>query len=372
MTNTQNNIPQLRFPEFEGEWVEEKLNRYCNKIASGKSKQVENEVYNLYGSTGIIGKTNKYSNDGKFILIARVGANAGLINIVDGKFGVTDNTLILDLNENIDIYFIYSLLLKYNLNRLVFGSGQPLITGGQLKSLKLMYPSKKEQQKIANFLTAVDSKLQALKKKKALLEQYKKGIMQKLFTVKTDGRPSLRFKDENGKDFPDWEVKKLGDEVDYEQPTKYLVSSTEYDNSYKTPVLTAGKTFILGYTDEINNIFENKLPVIIFDDFTTATKYVNFPFKAKSSAMKILIAKEKENIKFIYEVMQTIKFEIGGHGRHWISIYSKMNLLFPCREEQTKIANFLSAIDDKITKTDNQIEQTGQWKKGLLQKMFCN
>jgi type I restriction enzyme S subunit len=87
----------------------------------------------------------------------------------------------------------------------------------------------------------------------------------------------------------------MKDCLDYLQPTKYLVSSTTYDDKYKTPVLTAGKTFILGFTDETNGIFKDNLPVIIFDDFTTATKFVDFPFKAKSSAMKILLAREKTN-----------------------------------------------------------------------------
>ena len=271
-------------------------------------------------------------------------------------------------NFNEDSSFYFYLLKTSNIQNHFFSE----LTGTTIKNLSLKtlreteisFPTNPEQQKIATFLTSVDKKLQTLKKKKNLLEEYKKGVMQKIFSQE------IRFKDENGKDFPEWEEKKLGEIVDYEQPTKYLVSSTEYDNSYKIPVLTAGKTFILGYTDEINNIFENKLPVIIFDDFTTATQYVNFPFKAKSSAMKNLVAKESANIKFVYEVMQTIKFEVGGHGRHWISKYSKMNISFPCPEEQTKIANFLSAIDDKITKVDNQIEQTEQWKKGLLQKMF--
>jgi type I restriction enzyme S subunit len=203
-----------------------------------------------------------------------------------------------------------------------------------------------------------------LKQKKTFLEQYKKGVMQKIFSQE------LRFKDDNGNDYPDWEEKKLGDCLDYIQPTKYLVSSTEYDNSYTTPVLTAGKTFILGYTNETNGIFENNLPVIIFDDFTTATQFVDFPFKAKSSAMKILIANEGVNIKFIYEAMEVMNYEIGGHERHWISKFAPLEISIPCLEEQTKIANFLSAIDEKINHCGVQIEKMEVWKKGLLQQMF--
>jgi type I restriction enzyme, S subunit len=121
----------------------------------------------------------------------------------------------------------------------------------------------------------------------------------------------------------------------------------------------------------VNGIFKKEeLPVIIFDDFTTATQFVDFPFKAKSSAMKILKAKENINIKFIYEAMQNLKFEVGGHGRHWISICSNLCVDLPSLSEQTKIANFLSAIDEKVALVSNQIQDTQEYKKGLLQQMF--
>ena len=175
---------------------------------------------------------------------------------------------------------------------------------------------------------------------------------------------------DDGSEFCDWEEKKLGDILDYIQPTKYLVKDTEYNDSYTIPVLTAGKTFILGYTNETDGVFENNLPVIIFDDFTTANKFVNFPFKAKSSAMKILVPKNNNNIKFIYEAMQMIKYEVGGHERHWISKFSFLNIFIPCIEEQTKIANFLSSIDSKIEKVKKQLNSTKEFKKALLQQMF--
>ena len=110
----------------------------------------------------------------------------------------------------------------------------------------------------------------------------------------------------------------LGELLIYEQPTAYIVNSTEYSDSYKTPVLTAGKSFILGYTNETDNIF-GKLPVILFDDFTTATQFVNFKFKVKSSAMKILnVNTELVNPKYIFYRMQTIQFDHSTHKRYWI------------------------------------------------------
>jgi len=188
--------------------------------------------------------------------------------------------------------------------------------------------------------------------------------MQKLFSQE------LRFKDENGKAFPRWEASPLRDLLDYEQPTKYLVASKNYDDSYKTPVLTAGKTFILGFTNEEEGIFKEHLPVIIFDDFTTAFKFVNFSFKAKSSAMKILKPKKGVNIYFVYEAMRNIEYKVSGHERHWISKYSNIEVPTPIDEEQNKIAKFLSNIDEKINAVEMQIEKTEGYRKGLVQKLF--
>jgi type I restriction enzyme, S subunit len=180
--------------------------------------------------------------------------------------------------------------------------------------------------------------------------------------------PALRFPEL--RDAGEWELKELGDCLDYLQPTKYLVSSTAYDDKYKTPVLTAGKTFVLGYTNETEGIFDEKLPVIIFDDFTTASKYVDFPFKAKSSAMKILLAKGDANIKFCYESMQMIKYEVGVHERHWISIFSKLSIPTSVPKEQQKIADCLSSIDELITAQTQKVDALNAHKKGLIQQLF--
>lgn len=229
----------------------------------------------------------------------------------------------------------------------------------------LPFPSIEEQNKIATFFNLIEAKIQTQNKIIDNLKTLKTAIAKKIFTQQ------LRFKDDNGNDFPDWEIRELGDVLEYEQPTNYLVSSTEYDNSFKTPVVTAGKTFILGYTDETEGIFEKeKLPVIIFDDFTTASQFVDFQFKAKSSAMKILNPKNDNNIKFIYEAMQMINYEIGGHGRHWISVFSNLEVLIPPLEEQIKISNFLSSIDSKIDVKNQLLHKLEEQKKYLLQNLF--
>ena len=135
-----------------------------------------------------------------------------------------------------------------------------------------------------------------------------------------------------------WPMVELGEILEYEQPTNYLVESTNYKDEYKIPVLTAGKSFILGYTNEENGIFPvENLPVIIFDDFTTATKFVDFPFKVKSSAMKILKAKENVNISYVFYMMQKITFDASQHKRYWISQYSKIQIPLPPLEVQEQI-----------------------------------
>ena len=146
----------------------------------------------------------------------------------------------------------------------------------------------------------------------------------------------------------DWEMKKLGEVLEYEQPTKYLVISTDYKDEYPIPVLTAGKSFVLGNTNEKDGIFpKEKLPVIIFDDFTTAIKFVNFPFKVKSSAMKILHAKKNEaDIRFMFYKMLTIKFSHDQHKRYWISECSNLKIPLPSLKVQKQIVAKLSAAQE--------------------------
>jgi len=136
-----------------------------------------------------------------------------------------------------------------------------------------------------------------------------------------------------------WPMVELGEVLNYEQPTNYIVQSVDYKDEYQIPVLTAGKTFILGHTNEKIGIFpKEKLPVIIFDDFTTAMKFVDFPFKVKSSAMKILHAKkEKINIRYAFFIMQKIEFTFDVHKRFWISQYSKFKIPLPPLEIQEQI-----------------------------------
>jgi type I restriction enzyme S subunit len=171
-----------------------------------------------------------------------------------------------------------------------------------------------------------------------------------------------------------WTKAIFEDLLDYIQPTKFIVESTEYDDKYKTPVLTAGKSFIIGHTNETNGIF-NEIPVIIFDDFTTATKFVNFPFKVKSSAMKILSPVGKlVNIKYVFGYMQTLRINADTHKRYWISHYSQLPIPVPPLPEQhrivAKIEELFSSLDKGIESLKTAQQQLQVYRQAVLKWAF--
>lgn len=170
-----------------------------------------------------------------------------------------------------------------------------------------------------------------------------------------------------------WEVKTLGECLEYEQPTKYIVKNTQYSDEYEIPVLTAGKSFLLGYTNDIENIF-TQTPVIIFDDFTTDSKFVDFHFKVKSSAMKILHATKIANIKFVFYFMQTIQYRSDTHKRYWISEYAKLPIPLPPLETQKQIVQILEskfAHLEKLSQFVNaSLENLQRLKSSLLNQAF--
>ncbi|WP_373367105.1 restriction endonuclease subunit S [Helicobacter pylori] len=159
---------------------------------------------------------------------------------------------------------------------------------------------------------------------------------------------------------------RLGDILSYEQPTKYLVATTQYLQKGFTPILTAGKTFILGYTNDKHGIYTN-IPVIIFDDFTTDSKMVNFPFKVKSSAIKILSLRDNNqaDLKYIYEKLTLLKHQVTDHKRYWIDEFSNFEIPLPPLNEQIAIANILSDLDRYLCALDALILKKESVKKAL-------
>lgn len=369
-------VPKLRFKEFDNLWAEDKFENCSNKISSGKTKPLESGEFNVFGSTGIIGKTNEPTHKGGFILVARVGANAGQINMSYGEFGVTDNTLILSLKDSIDTKFAHDFLLKYNLNRLIFGSGQPLITGGLLKGIKFAFPTLPEQQKIAAFLSAVDEKIQQLRQKKALLEKYKKGLMQKLFPKKAGEAPELRFTQPNGSNYPDWQEKKLGEvAVFLDGKRKPIKSDDRAKMQGEYPYY--GASGIIDYVNDF--IFDEELVLLGEDGENIISRNLPLAFRVSGKCWvnnhaHVLKSKENYDIDFLAVALERInyvKYNTGtAQPKLNKEVCSGIVLSFPSKEEQQKIADFLSGIDQKINQVETQINQIQTFKKGLLQQMF--
>lgn len=248
-----------------------------------------------------------------------------------------------------------------------------------IRNVLVKFPPLPEQTAIATALSDIDaliSSLQTLITKKRAI---KLSAMQNLlsgkirlpeFAQRPDGLPKTMLQTELGCVPEDWEVVELGEVLSYEQPGKYII----HNDNLKVgdiPVLTAGKTFILGYTIEDFNCYEN-YPVIIFDDFTTDSKLVNFRFKVKSSAMKMLKPKKNDMpIELIFMLLQNINFIVGDHKRHWISEFQHLKIAIPkSRTEQTAIAQLLSDMDSEIEALECRLKKTQSLKQGMMQALL--
>lgn len=272
-------------------------------------------------------------------------------------------------NENVHGHWLYLALLhitqKIEAQAHGFKSTLLHVQKKDIDNQFVLTPPVAEQKKIAQILSTWDKAISVTEKLLTNSQQQKKALIQQLLTGKK------RLLDERGGRYGgEWHRAELGAVLDYMQPTPYLVDSTDYNDSYSIPVLTAGKSFILGYTNEEHGIYHAPLPAIIFDDFTTDSKFVDFEFKAKSSAMKILTAKKGVSAKYIFEAMQMLKFKIGGHQRHWISIYSNLVIPIPDAKEQQKIAAVLSAADAEISTLEKKLACLKDEKKALMQQLL--
>lgn len=259
------------------------------------------------------------------------------------------------------LFWFYRMWGQYLAFKYCQGTKQQSYTANIVRNLPIYGPKDiTEQRAIAEALSDMDGLIAALDKKIAKKRLIKQGTMQQLLT----GKKRLP-----GYTDP-WAEKKLGEILDYEQPQPYLVVSTDYVDS-GIPVLTAGKSLILGYTTEQFGIY-NKLPVIIFDDFTTDSKYISYPFKLKSSAMKVLSLKNNDyDLRLVYELMQQIDFPLKDHQRYWISEYSQLTISIPKdREEQTAIATILSDMDKEIAALEARRDKYRLLKSGMMQKLL--
>ncbi|WP_120941212.1 restriction endonuclease subunit S [Helicobacter pylori] len=307
------------------------------------------------GGIGFMGYLNEYNREENTITIAQYGT-AGFVNWQNQKFWANDVCFSVIPKETLINKYLYYVLtnMQNYLYSISNRSAIPYsISSNNIMQITIPIPPLEVQQEIVKILDAFTELNTELKARKKQYQYYQnmlldfKDIKQNHKDAKMSAKPYpkrlktlLQTLAPKGVEF-----RKLGEVLEYDQPNKYCVMSKEFDKSYPTPVLTAGKTFILGYTNEKDNIYQasKNAPVIIFDDFTTATQWVDFPFKVKSSAMKILFSKNPTiNIRFIFFYMQTILYNISGeHTRQWISRYSQLEVPIPPLEIQQEIVKIL-------------------------------
>ena len=317
------------------------------------------------------------------ILFARTGATVGKSYLVEGlnESSIYASYLIRvqTFQEVLPQYVKYYFESGYYWEQIQLNSvgvGQPNVNGTILGNLDIPIPPLVEQYRIVADIERWFALIDHIEQDKTDLQTVVAQTKSKVVDLAIHGKlvpqdpadepaiellkrinPNAEITCDNGhyENLPDgWCVCKLEDVVDYEQPQPYIVESTSYSDRYETPVLTAGKSFIIGYTNETNGIC-NKLPVIIFDDFTTDSKYVDFPFKVKSSAMKILHVKSGVETKFISLVMSITRLISETHKRYWISEYSKLDILLPPQQEQKRIVNHVESIFNRFDKIAEEL-----------------
>ena len=326
-----------------------KLGEVCEiKTGKGitKNDTADNGAYPVVsGGAGFMGYYDNYNRRANTVTIARAGS-AGLVQYIEQDFWVNDKCFTIIPNHVyasriIPKYLFYVLKnMEDEIVALKSSGSVPTVNTAKLSGIAIPTPPLKIQQEIVKILdkfTELQAELQAeLDLRLKQYEHYRDDLLSfdKLVTLGGVARRA-----------------KLLDIVDYEQPTKYLVETTEYDDSYAIPVLTAGKTFVLGYTNETDGIYNASTedPVIIFDDFTTDSKWVDFPFKVKSSAMKMLklnkSGRETALLRWIYLCMQRLHYVPADHSRHWISKYSNLEIPLPPLKVQKRLVNVLDNFE---------------------------
>ena len=256
------------------------------------------------------------------------------------------------------LFFKYLLATPYARRKIIpMGAGAQHFNIGQegLSKVKLYFPILQEQHKIASLLQLIDERISTQNKIIEDLKKLKSAIRKRVFTS---------LKNEHTENC---EINQL---LAYEQPSAYIVANDEYSSDTTlTPVLTANKGFVLGYTNEDFGIYQ-KGECIIIDDFTMDTKYVSFPFKVKSSAIKILTAKSNVNLRFMFEYLLYLELKSEEHKRHYISEIASLVIKLPLKEKQNRIAYLMTSLDNKLVLEENIMAKYMDEKRYILSQMF--
>ena len=422
------NSPQLRFPEFEGAWEKRKLGEVILSIESGTSvNSIDEPVFDKTDyailKTSCISKGEFFPNENKkiidselsrailnptedSILVSRmntpqlVGEN-GYIDKYYSNLFIPDRLWLLKTCPDQSAKFLNFILttskIRTIISNIATGTSNSMknISQQNYLSIESYFPIKSEQTKIATFLTAVDEKIQALKKKKTLLESYKKGVMQQLFpSTHTGPNPRLRFKISNDKGElvtgPDWEVRKLGEgairkSLKNKEDNKNvltisaqfgLISQTDFFNKSVSAKDLTGYYLLERGDFAYNKSYSNGYPMGAikclnrYDKGVVSTLYICFRFNEtiNNSFMEQYFETGIQNI----EIEKVAQEGARNHGLLNVGVddFFSIDIYLPTLPEQTRIAQFLSALDEKINQMQGQIEKTEAWKKGVVQRMF--
>ena len=349
---TSHNSPSIRFPEFTGEWKKCKIEDITDAVSSGKSKNhFSNGEYNLYGSTGIIGRTDKALYDGKLVLVARVGANAGFLQIINEPCGITDNTLILK-PKGIDAFYLYYFLQHFNLNRLIFGSGQPLITGGMLKKVKVSLGTISEQSKIVKFLSLLDERIATQVRLIDRLQSLMIGIRHRIIN------------EAKGK------IVCLCEVSDIYQPQ--TISSADLT---ETGYPVYGANGIIGHYTSYNHEAE-QVCITCRGNTCGGVNYTKSKSWITGNAMVVNVDRYQNIVskRYLYHYLSNCDFNsiISGSGQPQIvrAPLAKFKIILPTVMQQYKIAHCLDVIQNKINVNSNILNLLIRQKQYLLRKMF--
>ena len=319
-----------------------------------------------YGASGVVDYVDDYIFDEELVLLGEDGENILSRNLplafrISGKTWVNNHAHVIRPNSGISIGFLTEYLDSLNYESLNSGTAQPKLNKQKCLQIPVALPSSSdEQHAIATALSDADALLDGLDRLIAKKRDLKQAVMQQLLTGKT------RLPGFEG----EWEEKLLRDLLTYERPDRYIVTSTSYSSQGDIPVLTANKAFILGFTTETSGICTD-LPTIVFDDFTTDSKFATVPFKVKSSAIKLLRPKNNRvSLKFLFELMLIIRFPVSEHKRHYISDYQNIELPIPEFEEQLAVESILSDMDAEITALEARREKTQDLKQAMMQELL--
>ena len=366
------NVPALRFPEFTGEWEKCKLSKVCSFFSGGTPPSSNKEYYN--GNIPFI-RSGELHNDETELFITKEGLDNSAAKMVEvgdlllALYGATSgdiaiskikgaiNQAILCIRTKQNKKFVESVWNKHvaRLLQTYLQGGQGNLSADIVKNIPFYFTNIEEQNKLARFISLLDQRIAAQNKIIEDLKKLKSAIRKMIFTS---------LKNEHTENC---EINQL---LAYEQPSEYIVTNDEYSaDTTLTPVLTANKGFVLGYTNENFGIYK-KGECIIFDDFTMDAKYVSFPFKVKSSAIKILTAKPNVNLRFMFEYLSYLELKSEEHKRHYISEIASLIIELPSKEKQSRIAYLMTSLDNKLVLEENTMARYMDDKQYILSQMF--